>query len=312
MFAFIEKIINKRKENGYREDEVKINQKISSIKKACPPLNHPHIFTDCPLLKNGGFNMLCDFSIYSDTFIGKRETQQDDYYLSCVTKINNKKRVFAVVCDGMGGMADGGKASRLTVKNMAYAYEKIHNDENIDFNRFLIEQTNLCDKYVRELKNGSEGIESGTTVTSIIIEDNRLYWCSVGDSRIYIKRDNNLYMITRDHNYYLILKSLIDKGAVTNQSAEENPQREALISYIGMGGLEIIDSNTIPYYLKDGDVILVCSDGVTKTLSKENILSCMYDKDAFSIVNNIMNNIKERDFKTQDNATFVVIKYSEN
>lgn len=299
MFEFFKRFTKKSKNNI---DDVKSYNKVSSIQKICPCFNHPIMF-----IRNPNCNdFVCDFSIYSASIQGTREFQQDDYYLSTVTNTHNKHRIFAVVCDGMGGMTDGDKASRIAVKTIAMAYDKIHTNEIIDYNRFLTEETILCNKLVNNMENGA-----GTTMTSLIIEDNKLYWCSVGDSRIYIKRDNDLYLITRDHNYYLLLKAMVDKGEITLRNAKDNPQRESLISYIGMDNIEIMDSNNIPYYLKDNDVILLCSDGVTKTLDKNELFQCMYDKDAYSIVENIIENINKKELHSQDNATLIVIKYTQ-
>lgn len=304
MFDFFKKFTSK-------PQNIKINNRVSPIQKICPPFNHSNIFTNNSLYNNNEYNFVCVFSTYAASIKGTRDMQQDDYYLSDITKSHNKNRIFAVVCDGMGGMSNGEKASRTAVKTIAKAYDNIRTNESIDCNKFLTEQTILCNELVNNIHDNKNCEGSGTTMTSVLIEDNKLYWCSVGDSRIYIKRGNELYLVTRDHNYYLLLKTMADKGEINLKSAKNHPQREALISYIGMKNIEIMDSNPMPYYLQNDDIILMCSDGVTKTLDKNDIYKSLCNKDAYSIVENIVDNINHKNLNSQDNATLIVIKYSQ-
>lgn len=75
------------------------------------------------------------------------------------------------------------------------------------------------------------GKGSGTTLVAVIAENNRLYWASVGDSRIYILRGRDMIQVTRDHNYMLRLQQMVDNGQMTLQEAQAKKQKEALISF---------------------------------------------------------------------------------
>jgi protein phosphatase len=206
----------------------------------------------------------------SGTHIGTREQQQDAVYVSdtvCFKREEEPRpRVLGVLCDGMGGMEMGGDASRLVVESLAGNLPAIRACEDIGAffeNAIRNLDTEIAGRYGRGT--------SGTTLAAAVVEGNRLYWVSVGDSRIYILRRDEIVQVTRDHTYMLKLKDEVNKGLITDEEANANPKKEALISYIGAGVVELIDSNKDPFLLESGDIVLMCSDGLTKSLSDEDI-----------------------------------------
>jgi protein phosphatase len=163
-------------------------------------------------------------------------------------------------------MEMGGDASRLVVESLASNLPAIESCENI--NAFFEDAIHNLDAEI----TGRYGRgTSGTTLSAAVVEGNRLYWASVGDSRVYILRRDEIVQVTRDHNYMLRLKDEVSKGIITDEEANANPKKEALISYIGAGNIELIDSNKDPFILENGDIVLMCSDGLTKSLSDEDI-----------------------------------------
>jgi protein phosphatase len=204
----------------------------------------------------------------SGMHIGTREQQQDAIFVSNTVcfKRGEAPRVLGVLCDGMGGMEMGGDASRLVVESLASNLPAIESCENI--NAFFEDAIHNLDA---EITNRYGRGTSGTTLSAAVVEGNRLYWASVGDSRIYILRKDEIVQVTRDHNYMLKLKDEVSKGIITDEEANANPKKEALISYIGAGGIELIDSNKDPFMLENGDIVLMCSDGLTKSLSDADI-----------------------------------------
>lgn len=93
----------------------------------------------------------------------------------------------------------------------------------------------------------------------------------VGDSRIYIIRGTKIQQVTGDHNYGLRLHEMLESGLITMEEFMETQHREALISFLGMGNIALMDINTVPFEMQFGDVIMLCSDGITKTLSDTQI-----------------------------------------
>ena len=206
------------------------------------------------------------------TATGNRQYQQDALYVSKSKRLaaNKKTRVLAMVCDGMGGMADGGRASRTAIQMMAQGFQKVEKMPDLDIPRFFQQGIYAIDRTIAEFPK-EDGKGSGTTMVACIAEDNRLYWASVGDSRIYIIRGTQIQQVTRDHNYKLRLDEMVAAGQISEEEAAAARHKEALISFLGMGNVSLMDINTVPFEMQFGDVIMLCSDGITKTLPDAQI-----------------------------------------
>lgn len=206
------------------------------------------------------------------TATGNRKYQQDAVYASRSKPLaaNKKTRVLALVCDGMGGMADGGRASQTAIQMMVQGFGRIEKLNEVDIPSFFRSGIQTIDRAIYSFPK-EEGRGSGTTMVACIAEDNRLYWASVGDSRLYIIRGNEMQQITRDHNYWLRLQEMVNAGQMTMEEAMATRQKEALISFLGLGNVSLMDINTVPFEMRPGDVVMLCSDGITKTLPDQQI-----------------------------------------
>ncbi|EOS70254.1 hypothetical protein C818_01947 [Lachnospiraceae bacterium MD308] len=206
------------------------------------------------------------------TATGNRKYQQDAVYISPskVLASNKKTRVLALVCDGMGGMSDGGRASQTAIEMMVQGFKKIEKMPELNIPYFFQQGIKAIDQVIYDFPK-EDGRGSGTTMAACIAEDNKLYWASVGDSRIYIIRGNQMQQVTRDHNYRLHLQELVHTGQISEEEADATRQKEALISYLGMGNVSLMDINSQPFEMQYGDVVMLCSDGITKTLTDEQI-----------------------------------------
>ena len=200
------------------------------------------------------------------THIGTREYQQDAAYVC--DPLDEDGLAFGILCDGMGGTAEGERASSETVVFMANRIVILKDDESIQ--AFLEQAAHDVNDLILD-QNEQLQQNSGTTLLSVIIKDHNLYWLSVGDSRIYIIRDGEMVQTTTDHNYALELQEKVNSGLLSQEEADSDPKREHLISYIGAPFLERIDVNLIPFKLKENDIVLLCSDGLTKALYTEEI-----------------------------------------
>lgn len=213
---------------------------------------------------------------YLYTHMGNRQYQQDSVYVSAskILAANKKTRVLAVVCDGMGGMADGGRAAQTGTQMLREDFQRIEKEEEVNIPLFLENEVRKIDQVIAGFPR-ENGTGSGSTVVAAVAEDNDLYWVSVGDSRIYVLKDGSLNQITTDHNYLYRLSQMVANGEMTIEEARRQPQKEALISFLGIGGLELIDISPAPLKLFPGDAVLLCSDGITKTLTDEQIQEIM-------------------------------------
>ena len=200
------------------------------------------------------------------SIIGNRKEQQDfsGYRLG-------RENGLIVVCDGMGGHAGGQQASRLATKIYLDEYEK-----DKGFNspvESLVFSSNKADDAIFDLR-GSNGIRmsAGSTAVAVYVEKKMMHWSSVGDSRIYIQRDKELVLVTKSHNYKMILDEQLEKKQILQEEySRKLIDGEKLISYLGMGGLKMIDINNQPFKAIKNDRILLTTDGLFKILSDDEI-----------------------------------------
>lgn len=204
-------------------------------------------------------NEVLELALFST--VGGRPDQQDSagYELG-------PDGVIAVVCDGMGGH-DGGKlASSLAVSEMLRLY--IQRDGSKPFSELLMDSAELIDRQITQLRFDSGApMQAGTTIVCAAVQGRSLSYLSVGDSRIYLWRGGQLYCLTVDHNYYTKLRAEYQNGRMSaGQYEAELCNGEALVSFLGVGGLSMMDSNRQPIELLPGDRLLLTTDGMYKLL----------------------------------------------
>lgn len=238
--------------------------------------------------------------------MGARENQQDSFSISDISNkaLRDKKGIFAVVADGMGGLTDGDKISTMVTTSML----KHFNEKPFQFS-LEIELLNMlitANNEVNHLLNRVRVVKSGTTVVSVIISQNKLYWISVGDSRICLIRKGALIQLNREHIYGPELDEKAVLGEISFEEAQNNPQRAALTSYLGMGRLAKIDRNINPLQLVSGDRVILMSDGIFKTLSDEEILLAMQAPPNENM-DSIEQTILLKNKPLQDNFTAIIL-----
>lgn len=255
-----------------------------------------------------GQSDLYSFAVQSS--IGDREEQQDSFgYL-----IGKNSMIFTV-CDGMGGYQGGKQASRLAVKTVLERYEKQTKIEEPI--AFLQKTTKEADRAVASIQNddGSPFV-GGTTMVTVLLYKNYLYWNSVGDSRIYLLRSEKEYIqLTQDHNYRTVLDEQRRTGAISDaEYREKEKNANALINYIGIGDLELIDYNTAPFILGENDRLLLTTDGLYKVLNDreiaEIILNYTDTGEALTALQLKLNRRAKLQHLAKDNITMALINIS--
>lgn len=246
------------------------------------------------------------YHVTTRSVIGTREEQQDSVF----QKVENQN-MMAIVCDGMGGLESGKIASMAATEKFKELYERKNPSEG--FPSFLLKAVDILDEFVFQLKNkNGERLGAGTTFTAVVIEKNKLFWLSVGDSRLYILRDNELVRVTRDHNYFLRLDQMMREKEISESEYQtEAVKGETLISFIGMGGVEVMDLSNAPFQLLPKDTLLLMTDGLYKALSDEEIKECLNMTDIEKAATALINRANEKAQKFQDNTTYAIIRYKE-
>lgn len=209
--------------------------------------------------------------------IGAREEQQDAFGFSEIGEENSLSQTgaLAVLADGMGGLQMGREAAHLAVQTMLkeFAERRAATGPSLE----PISQTlwDLLEKangvvYETARKKGL-ALKVGTTLTAAVILQNQLFWVSVGDSRIYLYRNNELSQLNVEHIYGRDLDQKVLLKEITWESAQSHPDREALTSYVGMPELLEVDRNIKGLPLRAGDRIMLCSDGLYRGLSEDEM-----------------------------------------
>ena len=239
--------------------------------------------------------------------IGARREQQDDFGFSDLDDCNfiSHGGVLAIVADGMGGLAMGRDASRLAKQTMLEEYEAKAPEESIpEALRRALEAANSA-VYELSRQTGQEG-EVGTTLVAAVIKDHDLYWVSVGDSRIYLYRQEELCQLTTDHDYARELARMAEAGRITWEEASRDPNRRALTSYLGLPHLAEVDHCTQPVPLEEGDRILLCSDGLYGSLATGE-MAALLETNAQESAELLIEAALTKQKASQDNLTVAIL-----
>lgn len=207
-----------------------------------------------------------------------------------------------VVADGMGGHVAGEIASKLAVTTISRYIKE--NDEELKGEELLKQAIVQANTSIYQLSLSKEEFTGmGTTVTAIYIEENNVYWGHVGDSRIYLLRNQEFNQVTNDHS---LVWELVQSGNITKEEAKIHPKRNMLTRAVGTSCLIKIDTGTIE--LKPDDMILMCTDGLTNMVSEQDIFKLLATRqeNLECIVNELIVNAKNAG--GSDNITTILLK----
>ncbi|MBN8734205.1 MAG: serine/threonine-protein phosphatase [Acidobacteria bacterium] len=241
--------------------------------------------------------------------VGARQQQQDSFGFSDShdESLAAHAGFLAVVADGMGGLAHGDAASRTAVRSFLQAYRSKTPDESISqaLERSLREANLDVNTLASTL--GQSG-EMGTTLVAAVLHGEDLYWASCGDSAIFLHRDGELTLLNAQHVYARVLDERAARGELSAEAALGDPQREALTSHLGQAELEEIDVSANPFAVREGDTLLLASDGLFKTLPERDIAALVGSGDNVQAAcERLVATVLARQRKGQDNVTVVAI-----
>ncbi len=211
------------------------------------------------------------------TDIGQKRENNEDYLYS---KIYDENTALFVVADGLGGYASGEVASQAAVNTIKENFEfnldvlKKSGEEKVkEFFRQLIKITNEKVYSLQISKKEYNGM--GTTIVLVGKVNNKLYYESIGDSRLYYidKNKQMIEQITVDDTY---VNELLKKKLIKENEVDTHPQKHVLTKALGIFNKIDVQSNILDK--KEGYLIL-CSDGLTNMLTNDNILRTVITTD---------------------------------
>ncbi|MCR4923630.1 MAG: Stp1/IreP family PP2C-type Ser/Thr phosphatase [Lachnospiraceae bacterium] len=221
---------------------------------------------------------------------------QDSLFV-CETPIGNLSNIF-VVADGMGGHSAGDYASACTVKTIEREVMLSEDKEPVRILKNAIETANdeVFNKAVSDPKYKGMGT---TTVCGTIYKD-VLYVANVGDSRLYLINDM-MNQITKDHS---LVEEMVRAGELEEEEARNHPDKNIITRAIGVTGKLDIDFFEVD--LRKGDLILLCSDGLTNMVGDDDILRIV--RESGSIDESVEELIKVANRNGgKDNITVVIV-----
>jgi len=207
-----------------------------------------------------------------------------------------------VVADGMGGHAAGDIASKLAATTVSrYVEENVGVNNYEELIKEAIIQANTSVYQLSQSKEDFNGM--GTTVTAVYVDGDTIYWGHVGDSRIYLLRNREFSQLTNDHS---LVWELVQSGNITKEEAQIHPKRNMLTRAVGTSCLVKIDTGVVPW--QSGDILLMCTDGLTNMVSEQDIYNFIKDEQGSfeSIVNNLI--VQAKHAGGFDNITTILLK----
>lgn len=204
--------------------------------------------------------MLKTFSI---TNIGRRRKLNQDFVYTSEQPVGSLPNLF-IVADGMGGHNAGDYASKVTVETIV---EKVGHTAETDRTRILEEAIQAANTLIRRKARESADLEGmGTTVVAATCEGNSLCVANVGDSRLYVANKKEIRQITKDHSW---VAEMVRRGGLGREEARNHPDKNIITRAVGADDGVKVDFFTVQ--LKEGDLILMCTDGLTNMLEDEEI-----------------------------------------
>jgi len=208
--------------------------------------------------------------------------------------------VLAIVCDGIGGNNAGNIASQLVIDSIYPFFEKsVETDPLKKIEEAAVKVNDLVVK-AAEMKPEYEGM--ATTAEILYIKDAIAYWGHIGDSSIFFYQSGDLIKITKDHS---IVQKLMDLGAITSQEAKIHPHKNVILKAIGDKSGFGIDLNFMKLKPKKSWKFLLCTDGVTGVVDKEELKKLLEKDDLQEISGKLDKIILDRG--APDNFTYVIV-----
>lgn len=200
---------------------------------------------------------------YSITDVGQKRTVNQDFVFTSETPVGNLPNLF-VVADGMGGHKAGDFASSYAVEVLLSTIREDENSNPVKIIRAAIENANT--QLLREASDNETMSGMGTTMVLVTIVGHYAYVANVGDSRLYLVDENKISQITKDHS---LVEEMVRMGEISRDDARNHPDKNIITRALGAG--RDVDVDFFDVRLTPGDILLLCSDGLSNMVPDEDI-----------------------------------------
>ncbi len=211
---------------------------------------------------------------YGISDIGKiRQNNEDSFCIS------SSVYGLYIVADGMGGHNAGEVASNLAI-SIVENYLSAHIEDDKPYEQILEQAFRNANNEVYNMSINNHNMSGmGTTLTLVLLRDEKLYFCHVGDSRVYILKNNNFTQITTDHT---LVEELYQSGNISAEELKTHPQKNIITNAVGTDIICNLDIDTLP--ISNIKKILLCTDGLTNYLTDDEIRNIINQDEAPQII----------------------------
>ncbi|UXC68644.1 Stp1/IreP family PP2C-type Ser/Thr phosphatase [Limosilactobacillus vaginalis] len=179
--------------------------------------------------------------------------------------------LLVVVADGIGGSRSGDVAAQITVDHLGRQFQAASPNSSLEAIRWFAREVQLInDEILQKSTENPKYQGMGTTLVAAIIFDQAMVVANIGDSRGYVLHDNLLTQVTIDHS---LVNELVKHGDITEEEARNYPQNNIITRAIGVSSDARIEVNR--FDLGAGDQILLCSDGLSKMITREQMMGVL-------------------------------------
>jgi serine/threonine protein phosphatase PrpC len=244
------------------------------------------------------------FAIYQASRIGGRHYNQDR-----VAYAYSDKALLMVLADGMGGHLHGEIAAQITVHTFMQSFAQAAQPRVPEPEEFLSEIVRRAhDAIIEYARSRHLGGNPGTTCVVALVQDGKVCWAHAGDSRFYLLRGNEMAAVTHDHS---VVQQWADWGIISPEEMKTHPDRNRITNCLG--GVEnmfyVESSPSVP--LQQGDVLLLCSDGLWGPLEEEDLVAGLTSFPLTAAVERLMDRAVALGGIRADNTTAVVARWGE-
>lgn len=245
------------------------------------------------------------------TIQGQRERQEDSVASDFAS---GEPFGFVVLADGMGGHAAGDVASKIVVTEIFSALKLASGDPETlesEIGTVLTEaaqSANECVGLYAGARPQSEGM--GATLLAPVLFEDRLYWVSVGDSPLYLFRNNNLQRLNENHALESQIDYVVENGIMDRDEALAYPDQSCLTSVLIGQQIAQLDCRSTPLRINPGDILIAASDGLQFLDDEqiEQVLRFSQKRSAEKIGAALVNAVETLADPNQDNMSLCVIK----
>ncbi|MBK8905877.1 MAG: Stp1/IreP family PP2C-type Ser/Thr phosphatase [Anaerolineaceae bacterium] len=206
-----------------------------------------------------------------------------------------------IVADGVGGADAGEVASKLSSESTISHY--LEDSESPDLGQRLLNAMQAANTDLRQhVLERNANSRMATTMVAAVIHEGRAYIANVGDSRGYLWRNGRIHQVTKDQS---LVAKLVEEGAITEEEAHFHPRRNVILYSLGSERSPKIDLFEQP--LETGDILFLCSDGLTRHVTDEEIAYVLSQETMDAACTNLIRKANERG--GEDNISVALIRF---